>query len=60
MVAEGHDPWWTHVFLATIIASGFASVPFWTRCLSIEIATVAAVFIFPLIIGAYIFIVRGK
>ncbi len=59
-MAEGRDPWWTHVYLATIIAGGFAAVPFWTRGLSIEVATVAAAIIFPLIIAAYIFVVRGK
>jgi hypothetical protein len=59
-VAEDRNPWWTHIFPATVIAGGFAAVPFWTRGLSLEIATVAAGIIFPLMIVAYIYVVTGK
>ncbi len=60
MSTESGSPWWSHVVVATIIASGFAAVLFWTRGLSVEVATVASLIIFPSIIAAYIFVMRGK
>jgi hypothetical protein len=59
-MAEARSPWWSHVVLATTIAGGFAAVPFWTRGLSIEAATVAALIIFLSIVAAYIFVMRAS
>jgi hypothetical protein len=59
-MSKSKNPWWTHIFLATVIAGGFAAIPFWTRGLSLELAELAAIVIFPSIIVAYILIVREK
>lgn len=52
--------WWSHIVLATIIATGFAAIPFWTRGISLELAEVAAIIIFPVIIVIYILVAKGK
>jgi hypothetical protein len=57
-MSADNPPWWTHFLLATIIAGIFAALPFWTRGLSVEMAKVAAMIIFPLVIAVYIFAVR--
>jgi hypothetical protein len=59
-VAESRDPWWSHIFMAAFIAGGFAAVPFWTRGLSLEIATVVALVIFPSVVVVYIFVAKSK
>jgi hypothetical protein len=59
MIEDKH-PWWAHVILATIFAGCFAAVPFWTRGLSLHIASIAAMFIFPSMIVVYISVMRGK
>jgi len=57
MTDEKH-PLWTHILLAVLIASLFAAVPFWTHGLTSGQATAIATVIFPLIIAAYVYIMR--
>jgi hypothetical protein len=59
-MTEEHIPWWFHVLAATFIAACFAAVPFWTRGLTVQIAGIAAVVIFPSIIVVYIVAMKRK
>lgn len=59
-MSDDKIPWWFHVIMATLIASGFAAVPFWTWGLTVQMAGIAAAVILPSIIVAYILATRGK
>ena len=57
---DKNTPWWAHVVLATMIAAGFSAVPFWIIGLPLKFAEVAATIIFPLVIVAYVLIMKSK
>ena len=51
--------WAAHAILASIIAGGFAAVPFWTWGVTLREAGIAAPIIFVLVIGAYVYVMRN-
>jgi hypothetical protein len=54
---QDNIPWWGHVIAATVIASLFAAVPFWTHGLTLMGATICAGIIFPAVVVLYTYVV---